>query len=77
MAAQVVTAEELIECPAGTVNKYGNMPVTINSAASSAVESVGPPTVLPVIPAGEEDGFQAYKYSRPEDKAHIKATLIN
>ena len=77
MAAQVVTAEELIEYLADIVDKHGDIPVIINSEPSGAIESVGRPTVLPVIPAGEVDGFQAYEYGCPEDTPQTKAALIN
>lgn len=77
MTAQVVTAEELIEYLTDIVNQHGDIPVVINSETSDAVESVGRPLVLPVAPAGELDGFQAYKYAGPEDAPHTKAALIN
>ena len=77
MTAQIVTAEELIGYLADIVDEHGNIPVIINSETSGAVESVGRPIVLPVIPAGEVDGFQAYEYGRPEDEPRTKAALIN
>lgn len=77
MTAQVVTAEEFIEYLTDVVDKHGNIPVIINSETSGVVESVGRPIVLPVIPAGEADGFQAYKYARQEDAPQTKAALIN
>lgn len=77
MTAQVVTAEELIEYLTDIVDQHGDIPVIINSETSGTVESIGRPIVLPVIPAGEVDGFQAYKYGRPEDTPQTKAALIN
>ena len=77
MAAQVVTAEELIEYLTDIVDQHGDIPVIINSETSGATESVGRPIVLPVTPAGEVDGFQAYEYDRQEDAPQIKAALIN
>lgn len=77
MAAQVVTAQELIEYLADIVDQHGDIPVIINSETSGAVESVGRPIVLPVVPAGEVDGFQAYEYGRQEDAPQTKAALIN
>lgn len=77
MNAQVVTAEELIEYLADIIDEHGDIPVIINSATSGAVESVGRPIVLPVIPAGQVDGFQAYKYGNQEDAPRTKAALIN
>lgn len=77
MSPQVVTAKELIEYLADIVDKHGDVPVIINSETSGATESVGRPIVLPVVPAGEVDGFQAYEYGRPEDTPQTKAALIN
>ena len=77
MTAQVVTAEELVEYLTDIVDKYGDIPVIIDSETSGAVESVGRPIVLPVIPAGEVDGFQAYSYADQEDASQTKAALIN
>lgn len=77
MTAQTVTAKELIEYLTDIINKHGDIPVIINSEASGAVESVGRPLVLPVVPAGEVDGFQAYSHAGPEDAPQIKAALIN
>jgi hypothetical protein len=77
MTAQIVTAEELIEYLTDIIDEHGNIPVIINSEASGMVESVGRPIVLPVVPAGESDGFQAYKYGRQEDAPQTKAALIN
>lgn len=77
MTAQIVTAEELIEYLADIVDQYGDIPVIIDSDTSNAVESVGRPIVLPVVPAGEVDGFQTYEHARPGDGPHIKAALIN
>lgn len=77
MAAQVVTAEELIGYLTDIIDRHGNIPVIINSKTSGATESVGRPIVLPVAPAGEVDGFQAYEYGRPEDAPRTKAALIN
>lgn len=77
MTAQVVTTKELIEYLTDIVDEYGDIPVIINSETSGAVESVGRPIVLPVVPAGEVDGFQTYEYSRQEDAPQTKAALIN
>lgn len=77
MTAQVVTAEELIEYLTDIVDQHGDIPVIINSEASGTVESVGRPLVLPVVLAGEVDGFQAYSYASQEDAPQIKAALIN
>lgn len=77
MTAQVVTAEELIEYLTDIVDQHGDIPVIINSETSGAVESIGRPIVLPVIPTGEVDGFQAYEYCRQEDTPRTKAALIN
>lgn len=77
MAAQVVTTEELIEYLTDIADKHGDIPVIINSAASGAVESIGRPMVQSVIPAGELDGFQVYKYASQEDAPQTKAALIN
>lgn len=77
MAAQVVAAEELIEYLTDIIDKHGDIPVIIDSETSGAVESIGRPIVLPVILAGEADGFQAYEYGRPEDTPQTKAVLIN
>lgn len=75
MTAQVVTAEELIKDLTGIVRKYGDIPVVIDRADHNAVESVGPPTIVSLIPAGAVHGFQAYDYARRRD-AQIKAALI-
>lgn len=77
MTAQVVTIEELIGYLADIADEHGDIPVIINSAASGAIESIGRPLVQSVVPAGEEDGFQAYKYARQEDAPQTKAALIN
>lgn len=77
MTAQVVAVEELIEYLTDIVDKHGDIPVTINSETSGVVESIGRPIVLPVILAGEVDGFQACEYGRPEDTPQTKAALIN
>lgn len=77
MTAQVVTAEELIEYLTDIIDQHGDIPVIINSETSGAVESVGRPIVLPVIPTGEVDGFQAYEYGRQGDAPQTKAALIN
>lgn len=76
MTAQVVTAEELIGHLADIVKKHGNVPVVIDRVDHGAVESVGRPAVVSVMPAGAVDGFQAYDYARHHD-AQIKAALIN
>lgn len=77
MAAQVVTAEELVEYLTDIVDEHGDIPVIINSATSGAFESVGRPLILPVVPAGEVDGFQAYSCANQEDAPQTKAALIN
>lgn len=77
MTPQVVTVEELIEYLTDIADRHGDIPVIINSAASDAIESVGRPIVLPVIPAGEVDGFQAYSYADKEDTPRTEAALIN
>lgn len=76
MAAQVVTAEELIEYLADIIKRHGDIPVVIDRADHGAVESVGRPAVVHVIPAGAVSGFQAYDYARRQD-VQIKAALIN
>lgn len=76
MPAQIVTAEELIEYLADIVKQHGDIPVVIDRADHGAVESVGRPSVVPVIPAGTVGGFQAYDYARRQD-AQTKAALIN
>lgn len=76
MTAQVITAEELIEYLTDIVRRCGDMPVVIDRPDRGAVKSVGRPAVVPVIPAGVVDGFQAYDYARRQD-AQIKATIIN
>lgn len=76
MDAQTVTAEELAEYLADIIEKHGNVPVVIDRADHGAVESVGRPAVVSVIPAGTVDGFQAYDYARRQD-AQIKAALIS
>ena len=77
MSAQAVKIEEFIEYLTDIADEHGDIPVIINSETSGVVESVGRPIVLPVIPAGEADGFQAYKYARQEDASQTKAALIN
>lgn len=76
MTAQVVTAKELIEYLTDIIEKHGNIPVVIDRADHGAVESVGRPAVVSVIPAGAVDDFQAYDYARRQD-VQIKAALIN
>nr|DAM75875.1 MAG TPA: hypothetical protein [Caudoviricetes sp.] len=76
MAAQVVTARELIEYLTDIIEKHGDIPAVIDREEHGAVESVGRPAVVPVIPAGTVGGFQAYDYARRQD-AQIKAALIN
>lgn len=76
MTAQVVTAEELIEHLTGIVKRHGNIPVVIDRADHNAVESVGRPAIVSVIPAGAVGGFQAYDYARRQD-TRIKAALIS
>ena len=77
MTPQAVTAEELVEYLTDIVDQHGDIPAIISSGTSGAVESVGPPIALPVIPAGEIDGFQAYEYAPPEATTQTKAALIN
>lgn len=77
MTAQVVTAEELIEYLTDIVEAHGDIPVVIDSENDGAVESVGRPAVVSVIPAGDADGFQAYDYARRQDAPQVKAALIN
>lgn len=76
MTAQVVTAKELIGYLADIIEKHGDVPVVIDREDHGAVESVGRPAVVPVIPAGAVDGFQAYDYARRQD-VQTKAALIN
>ena len=76
MTAQVVTAEELIGHLTDIIKRHGDIPVVIDRTDHGAVESVGRPAVVSVIPAGAVDGFQAYDYARRQD-AQIKAALIN
>lgn len=76
MTAQVVTAQELIEYLGDIVEKHGDVPVVIDREDHGAVESVGRPAVVSVIPAGAIGGFQAYDYAHRRD-AQIKAALIN
>ena len=76
MTARVVTVEELIEHLTGIIERHGNIPAVIDRADHGAVESVGRPAVVSVVPAGAVDGFQAYDYARRQD-AQIKAALIN
>lgn len=77
MTAQVVTAEELIEYLTDIIETHGNVPVVIDSENNGAVESVGRPAVVSLIPAGDVDGFQAYDYARRQDAPQTKAALIN
>lgn len=77
MAAQIVTAEELIEHLTDIVDEHGNIPVIVYSAVSGEVESVGRPIVLAVTPTGETDGFQTYAYATQEDASCPKAALIH
>ena len=77
MTAQVVTAKELIEYLADIVEAHGDIPVIIDSEKDGAVESVGRPLVMSVIPVGDVDGFQAYDYARSQDAPQTKAALIN
>lgn len=76
MTAQVVTAKELTEYLADIIERHGDIPVVIDRPDHGAVESVGRPAVISVIPAGAVDGFRAYDYARRQD-AQIKAALIN
>lgn len=77
MSAQVVTAEELIEYLTDIVEAHGDIPVIIDSESDGAVESVGRPIIVSVVPAGDADGFQAYDYAHRQDASQIKAALIN
>jgi hypothetical protein len=76
MTAQVITAEELIGYLTDIIKKHGDIPVVIDRADHNAVESVGQPAVISVVPAGSVEDFQAYDYARLQD-AQIKAALIN
>nr|DAV97201.1 MAG TPA: hypothetical protein [Caudoviricetes sp.] len=76
MTAQVVTAKELIGYLVDITEKHGDVPVVLDREDHGAVESVGRPSVVSVIPAGAVDGFQAYDYARRQD-AQIKAALIS
>ena len=76
MTAQVVTAKELIEHLVDIIEKHGDIPVVIDRPDHDAVESVGRPAVVSLIPAGAVDGFQAYDYARRQD-VQVKAALIN
>lgn len=77
MTAQVVTVEKLIGYLADIVEAHGDIPVVIDSENDGAVESVGRPAVVSVIPAGNTNGFQAYDYARRQDAPQTKAALIN
>ena len=77
MTAQVVTAEELIEYLTEIVDQHGDIPVIINAATPDMAESIGLPLTLSVVPAGEVNGFQEYKFASPSDTPHIKAALIH
>nr|DAE80491.1 MAG TPA: hypothetical protein [Caudoviricetes sp.] len=76
MTARVVTAKELIGYLTDITEKHGDVPVVIDRADHGAVESVGRPAVVSLIPAGCAAGFQAYDYARRQD-VQIKAALIN
>lgn len=76
MTAQIVTAKELIGHLTEIINRHGDVPVVIDRADHNAVESVGRPAVVSIIPAGAVDGFQAYDYARRQDVC-VKAALIN
>lgn len=76
MTAQVVTAKKLIGYLTDIVEKHGDIPVVTDRADHNAVESVGRPAVVSVIPAGTVGDFQAYDYARRQD-AQVKAALIN
>lgn len=77
MTAQVVTVKELIGYLTDIADQYGDIPVIIDSKVSGAIESIGRPVVRSAIPAGEVEGFQAYKYCRHEDAPQSKAALIH
>lgn len=77
MAAQAVTAEELIGYLTDIVREYGDIPVITASRIADAAESVGRPIVMPVLPAGELDSFQAYKYTKRTTPSHVNAALIH
>lgn len=74
---QIVTVEELIEYLGEIAEGYGDIPVVIDSASDKAVESVGRPSVVSVIPAGDVNGFQAYDYARDHDAPQTKVARIN
>ena len=76
MTAQIVTAKELVEYLTDIIERHGDIPAVIDRADHNAVESVGRPAVVSVIPAGTIGGFQAYDYARRQD-AQTKAALIN
>lgn len=75
MTPCVVTAQELIEYLTDIIERHGDIPVVTDRADHGAVESVGRPAVVSVIPAGAVDGFQAYDYARRQD-SQTKAAII-
>ena len=77
MTPQVVTAKELIEYLTDIIEAHGDIPIVIGSESDGAVESVGRPIIVSVVPAGDADGFQAYDYAHSQDASQIKAALIN
>lgn len=77
MTPQVVTTEELIGYLTDILHEYGDIPVIINSATPGALESIGRPVAMPVVPAGELEGFRAYKHTKRTDPSHVNATLIH
>lgn len=76
MTPLVVTAKELTEYLADIIERYGDIPVIIDRADHGAVESIGRPGVVTVVPSGTVGGFQAYKYASRQD-THIQAALID
>lgn len=77
MTAQAATAEELTGYRTDIIDQHGDIPAVINNETAGALESVGHPIAPPVIPAGEADSFQAYKYERQEHTPRTEAALIN
>lgn len=74
---QIVTIEELIEYLGEIVEGYGDIPAVVDSASDKAVESVGRPLVVSVVPAGDVNGYQAYDYARDQDAPQTKVARIN
>lgn len=76
MTARVVTVQELVGYLTDIIERHGDIPVVIDRADHGAVESVGRPAVVSVIPAGAAGDFQAYDYARRQE-VQTKAALIN